>query len=194
MQNRDFDKSTKAAINYIKDLYAIYNNWELTLTAYSCGVSTVNKLLNRHLVKTYKEIYPFLQKETKDLVQAFVAMNYVYSYDNYGAVNLNPIINRDTILIDRKLKFEAINHVIKTSSKELIFLNPILNQETFPNNFTAFFPKGFGDKFIEFKDSIYFYQDSVMVEKGLTCQACIDALSWSTASHIPFVGLKKGEV
>jgi len=163
-ERKDFDKSTKAAINYIKDLYAIYNNWELTLTAYSCGVSTVNKLLNRHLVKTYKEIYPFLQKETKDLVQAFVAMNYVYSYDNYGAVNLNPIINRDTILIDRKLKFEAINHVIKTSSKELIFLNPVLNQETFPNNFTAFFPKGFGDKFIEFKDSIYFYQDSVMLK------------------------------
>lgn len=163
-ERRDFDKSTKAATLYLKDLYKIYNNWELTLTAYSSGVVTTTKLLNRHNAKTYKEIYPYLPEHTKDLVQAFVAMNYVYNYDSYGAVTLNPTIEVDTVLIDRELKFEAINHVINTSTKDINFLNITLNKSTFPSNYTAYLPKGKGEKFNEFKDSIYFYQDSVMLK------------------------------
>tara|TARA_B100000809_G_scaffold49028_1_gene43843 strand:- start:10084 stop:11580 length:1497 start_codon:yes stop_codon:yes gene_type:complete len=161
-ERSDFEKSTKAATLYIKDLYSMYNDWELTLTAYSCGVSSVNKLLNRYKAKKYKEIFPFLPTETKDLVQAFVAMNYIYNYDNYGAIDLNPIFNLDTIHIERKLQLEAINYVIGVKSKDLILLNPTLTREILPNNFKAFFPKGKGEIFIEFKDSIYFYQDSVI--------------------------------
>jgi len=161
-ERKDIEKSTIAATQYIKDLYTKYNNWELTLAAYSSGVVTVNKLLKRHSSKSYKDIYPHLPNETKELVQAFVALNYIYSYDNYGAVNLNPIIEVDTILIERKLQFEAINHVIKTKSADFKFLNPILNREAFPTNFNALFPKGTREKYNNFKDSIYFYQDSVM--------------------------------
>ncbi len=160
----DFEKSTKAATNYIKDLYLIYNDWELTLTAYSSGVSSVNKLLNRHKSTTYKEIHPYLPKETKDIVQAFVAMNYVYNYDNYGAVDLNPFFDVDTIKIKRKLQLAAINHVIGTKTKELLFINPTLTKEVFPNNFTAYIPKEMKEKIITFKDSIYFYQDSVILK------------------------------
>ena len=162
-ERKDFEKSTKAATIYLKDLYNMYNDWELTLTAYSSGVVTVNKLLARYSAKTYKEIYPHLPSETKDLVQAFVAMNYIYNYDSYGAVALNPIIEADTILIKRNLKFEAINHVIKTKSSNLKFLNHTLNKETFPTNFSALFPVGTKEKFLKFQDSIYLYQDSVML-------------------------------
>ncbi|MGB0887746.1 MAG: LysM peptidoglycan-binding domain-containing protein [Vicingaceae bacterium] len=163
-ERKDFKKSTKAATRYLKDLYQIYNNWELTLTAYSSGVVTVEKLLKRHQAKTYKEIYPFLPKQTKELVQAFVAMNYIYNYDTYGAVALNPTIEADTVKIERKLKFEAVNHVIKTNNKDFKLLNPTLNKAIFAANYVAYFPKGIGEKFTEMKDSIYFYQDSVLLK------------------------------
>jgi membrane-bound lytic murein transglycosylase D len=163
-ERRDFTKSTKAATLFLKDLYYIYNDWELTLSAYSCGVTTVNKYLSRSTEKTYQAIYPYLPEETRDLVQAFVAMNYIYNYDDFGAVQINPLIEADTIHIDRKLLYAAINHVIKTNSADLNFLNPVINQETFPNNFTAYFPKGSKEKFIAFEDSIYFYQDSVLLK------------------------------
>ena len=64
--------------------------------------------------------------------------------------------------IDRILKIEAINKVIGTQTKELKFLNPTLTKETFPDNYIALFPKGVGEKFKLFKDSIYYYQDSVI--------------------------------
>jgi len=163
-ERKDFEKSTKAATLYLKDLSEMYNNWELTLTAYSSGVVTTTKLLNRHNAKSYHEIYPYLPKETQDLVQAFVAMNYVYSYDSYGAVALNPTIEADTIKIDRKLKFEAVNYVLATKTTNLQFLNPSLNKTVFPTGYMAYFPKGKGEKFNTLKDSIYFYQDSVMLK------------------------------
>jgi membrane-bound lytic murein transglycosylase D len=163
-ERRDLKKSTKAATAYLKDLHQKYNDWELTLTAYSSGVVTVNKLLKRHHATTYHEIYPYLPSETKDFVQAFVAMNYIYKYDSYGAVQLNPVINVDTITIDRKLKYEAIEKVIRTKPRNIALLNPVVNQETFPNNYTAYFPKGTKEKFILMKDSIYFYQDSILLK------------------------------
>lgn len=162
-ERRDFDKSTKAAAAYLNYLYKKYNNWELTLAAYSSGVVNVNKLLKRQAASTYQEIYPFLPEQTREFVQAFVAMTYVYNYDDYGAVKINPEISVDTILIERKLKYEAINEIIKTKSKDFTFLNVSVNRETFPANYLAIFPKGSKDKFIKMKDSIYYYQDSILL-------------------------------
>lgn len=163
-ERKDFKKSTQAAAAYIKDLHHIYNNWELTLAAYSSGVVNVNKLLKRYNAKTYKAIADHLPTETKDFVQAFVAINFIYSYDNYGAVTLNPTIEADTIIIERKLMMKAINDVIKTKSSDYHFLNPVLTTDVFPNNYAALFPKGKGEKFTTMKDSIYFYQDSVLLK------------------------------
>jgi len=163
-ERKDLNKSTVAAASFLSDLYAMYHDWELTLTAYSSGVVTVNKLLKRHSATTYKEIYHFLPEETKDFVQAFVAMNFIENYDNYGIVNLTPDLASDTILIEHKIRFEAINHVIGTNTKHLKFLNPTVLGETFPHNFMAYFPKGTKDNFIQYKDSIYFYQDSIMTK------------------------------
>ncbi len=161
-ERRDFKKSTKAATGYLKDLHTKYNNWELTLAAYSSGVVTINNLLNRHNASSYKQIATYLPEQTKGFVEAFIALTYVYSYDSYGAVQLNPIIMQDTINIDRKLKFKAVNDVIKTNSKSIAFLNPTLNKQVFAPNSIAYLPKGFGDKFNLLKDSIYFYQDSIL--------------------------------
>ena len=166
-ERRDFEKSTKAAILYIKDLYKKYNNWELTLTAYSSGVATTAKLLNRHNAKTYNEIYPYLPKDTRDLVQAYVAMNHLCGNYSFRTKILNPVIEIDTVLLDRALKFEALNHVIKTTSKNLKFLNPVLNNPFFPNNHIAYLPKGKGKEFIKYKDSIYSYQDSIIYKPNL---------------------------
>lgn len=163
-ERKDFEKSTKAATAYLKDLYKKYNNWELTLAAYSSGVVNITKLLKRHSASNYNEIEAYLPEATKDFVQAFVAMNYVYNYDSYGAVELTPKISADTINIDRKLKLQAVNDIIKSKSNDFMFLNPTLITEILPANFTAYFPKGTKTKFIEMKDSIYFYQDSILLK------------------------------
>ena len=59
-------KSSKAAVAYLKDLYAIYNDWMLVIAAYNCGPGNVNKAIRRSGGKTdYWDIYEYLPRETR---------------------------------------------------------------------------------------------------------------------------------
>ena len=142
-ERMDFEKSTKAATACLKDLHEMYNDWELTLTAYATGVVTVSKLLKRHAATTYKEIYPCLPTPTQDMVQAYVAMNYVYNYDTYGAIALNPVLETDTILIAKKVD-DKVSYFKKNICKKSIFKNLVYSYngslyENNENNLVAFF-------------------------------------------------------
>ena len=80
-ERRDPVKSTWAAVRYLKDLYNIYNDWNLVLAAYNCGPGNVNKAIRRAGGETdYWKIYPFLPKETRGYVPGFIAANYVMTY------------------------------------------------------------------------------------------------------------------
>lgn len=44
-ERRDPVRSTQAACRFLKDLYAIYNDWTLAIAAYNCGPGNVNKAM-----------------------------------------------------------------------------------------------------------------------------------------------------
>ena len=80
-ERRDPIKATWAAARYLKDMYAIYQDWNLVIAAYNCGPGTINKAIRRAGGKTdYWEIYNYLPKETRGYVPAFIAANYVMTY------------------------------------------------------------------------------------------------------------------
>ena len=62
----DPQKSTWAAVRYLKDLYTIYKDWNLVLAAYNSGPGNVNKAIRRAGGSTdYWEIYPFLPRNQR---------------------------------------------------------------------------------------------------------------------------------
>ncbi len=74
-------KATVAAAEHLKDLYDIYNSWELALAAYNSGPGNVNRAIRRAGgVRNYWAIWPFLPSETRGYVPAFIAVNYIFSY------------------------------------------------------------------------------------------------------------------
>ncbi|MCB0380818.1 MAG: LysM peptidoglycan-binding domain-containing protein [Flavobacteriales bacterium] len=158
----DLEKSTIAAAKYLKQLHLLYNDWELTLAAYTCGPSSINNLQQRKKVITYTDLYPFLNPNSRDIVPALTAYIYTYAKNSSNQIKINPLIEADTFYVESKLSFRAILDVININKKELLFLNPSVINEVFPANYLALLPKNTGFKMHQYCDSIYFYQDSVL--------------------------------
>ena len=92
-ERRDPVKASDAAARYLRDLYKIFGNWHLVIAAYNCGPENVNKAIRRsNGVKDYWHIYPYLPKETRGYVPAFIAANYIMNY--YCEHNICPMRTR----------------------------------------------------------------------------------------------------
>ena len=105
-ERRDPVRSTQAACRYLKDLYAIYNDWSLAIAAYNCGPGNVNKAIARSggNGRTFWDIYDYLPRETRGYVPAFIGASYAYAYHRQHGIELTeaPIpLATDTIRIDR---------------------------------------------------------------------------------------------
>ena len=105
-ERRDPVKSSYAAAHYLSDLYKIFGDWNLVIAAYNCGPDQINKAIHRsNGSRDYWQIYPYLPKETRGYVPAFIAANYIMTY--YCEHNICPMTTRlpaktDTIMVDRK--------------------------------------------------------------------------------------------
>ncbi|MBR0361224.1 MAG: transglycosylase SLT domain-containing protein [Paraprevotella sp.] len=127
-ERRDPIKSSYAAARYLKDLYNIFNDWTLAIAAYNCGPANVNKAIRRSGgQKDYWQIYPYLPKETRGYVPAFIAANYVMNYycdHNICPMNMTLPASTDTIMIHRDLHFEQLVAMCNVKEEEVKALNP----------------------------------------------------------------------
>lgn len=159
---KDFEQSTRAALQYLKDLKEQYPDWELTLAAYACGPITVNNLLNRNSATSYLEIYEGLPGSTRDIVPAVAALYWLWLKTKSAVKEPTFQYLSDTVRIMHKMEFKAIEKVAGIPEQKLRYFNPVVNGDYFPENFTALVPKGEGNNLKGLRDSIYTFQDSVL--------------------------------
>lgn len=136
-ERRDPYKSTIAACRYMGYLYKIYGDWNLVLAAYNSGPGNVNKAIRRSGgKKDYWEIRPFLPRETRGYVPAFIAVNYVMNYaPEHNLYPSKPAFmygQVDTLHICRESSLEQISLVTEVSIEQLQILNPSLKQNIIP--------------------------------------------------------------
>ncbi len=137
-ERRDPIKSTWAAAHYLKDLYNIYQDWNLVLAAYNCGPGTINKAIRRAGgQKDYWQIYNYLPKETRGYVPAFIAANYIMTY--YCEHGICPMESKmplatDTVQISKDLHLQQVAEVCKVDIDELRVLNPQYKKDIIPGN------------------------------------------------------------
>ncbi len=128
-QRCDPYKSTEAACKYFKYLYDIYQDWELVLAAYNCGPGNVNKAIRRSgYKKNYWQLWPYLPKETRGYVPAFIAVNYIMSYSReHNIIPAKPItafFNFDTLKVNDRISLDIIAENLDIDPKLLKVLNP----------------------------------------------------------------------
>ena len=74
-------KSAEAAARYLKDSYEIFGDWNLAIASYNCGAGNVNKAIRRSGGKrAFWDIWPYLPRETRGYVPAFVGALYTRTY------------------------------------------------------------------------------------------------------------------
>lgn len=174
-ERRDPVKSSYAAARYLRDLYKIYGDWSLVIAAYNCGPENVRKAIQRSNGKAdYWSIYPYLPRETKGYVPAFIAANYVMTY--YCDHNICPMrttlpAKTDTVTVTRDVHLKQIADVCGVSLDELRALNPqyrrdIVNGNSKPSAIRL--PISVVNSFISNEDSIYNYQaDQLFTRRSL---------------------------
>ncbi len=164
-ERRDPIKATQAAAKYLKDLYSIYNDWTLVIAAYNCGPAKVNQAIHRaEGSRDYWEIYPYLPKETRGYLPAFIAANYVMNY--YCEHNIRPMktrmpIGTDTIQVARDLHFRQIADLCQIDIEIVRALNPQYRTDVVPGYWqmsTLRLPNEKLNTLIDYKDSIYNYR------------------------------------
>ena len=160
---RDPVKSSYAAAHYLSDLYKIYGDWNLVIAAYNCGPEKINQAIHRSKQNDYWQIYPYLPRETRGYVPAFIAANYIMNY--YCEHNICPMLTElpaktDTVEIKRDLYFEQIAHGLGIDIDQIAALNPqyrrsMINGSWRPS--TLRLPAMLVTKFIDNEDAIYNY-------------------------------------
>lgn len=187
-ERRDPYKSTDAAVLYLKDLYAIYGDWNLVIAAYNCGPGNVNKAIARSGGKRdYWEIYNRLPRETRGYVPAFIAANYIMHY--YAEHNICPAqsssltVALDTVQINERIHFAQIAGVLDLSIDEIHRLNPQFKKEVIPGDFKAYalvLPTEKMYAFIDQNDTILNYKKEVY----FTHRSNTDPVLGGTASSV----------
>lgn len=165
-------KSTDAAARYLKDLYQIFGDWNLVIAAYNCGPNNVNKAIHRAGgSKDYWVIYPYLPRETRGYVPAFIAANYIMNY--YCEHNICPMKTRmpdasDTIMVNRNIHFDQIAAVCEVNREELRALNPQYRTDLVPGDVKPCIlrlPHAAVGTFIDAGDSIFNYKADELFTK-----------------------------
>ena len=171
-ERRDPIKATYAAVRYLKDLYAIYEDWNLVIAAYNCGPGNVNKAIHRANGATdYWEIYNYLPRETRGYVPGFIAANYIMTY--YCEHNICPMeaklpTGTDTIRINQDLHFQQITELCNIDIEAVRALNPQYKMDIIPGNSmpcTLRLPRENVSAFINTGDSIYAYRANELFKK-----------------------------
>ena len=188
-ERRDPIKASYAAANYLSDLYKVFGDWNLVIAAYNCGPDQINKAIHRSKgSKDYWQIYPYLPKETRGYVPAFIAANYIMTY--YCEHNICPMTTRlpaktDTIMVGRNVHLEQIASVCNIDIEQLRTLNPAYRRDIVPGatKLSAVrLPQTEVGKFIDLEDSIYAYNAEVLFSKRATVEVNDDVPTYTSKS------------
>jgi len=165
----DVEKAADAAARYMMDAYNIFGDWALAISSYNCGAGNVNKAIHRSGRRDFWSIYPYLPRETRGYVPAFVGAMYGMTYyKEYGIVPDPPMMpaQTDTFHINRNLHFEQIKDLVGVPVEMLRELNPQYIHDIIPGNEDVYvlkLPYNYSNAFLDVQDTIYTHRlDSLM--------------------------------
>jgi len=160
-ERMDPDKSTVAAIAYLKELHQMFGDWTTALAAYNCGEGRVARTIQSQHVNymdNFWDLYRRLPSETAFYVPKFLAvLHIIKNPEKYGFTLPEPDspIDVEKVTINRQAHLKDIASAIGVEPNLLIELNPELRQNvTPPTLYELRIPQGKSEVFASFEGSL----------------------------------------
>jgi membrane-bound lytic murein transglycosylase D len=151
-ERMDPEKSTRAAIEYLKELHSIFGDWATVLAAYNCGEGRVLKVIrsqNINYLDNFWDLYERLPQETARYVPRFLATLHILNNpETYGldVVSLDPPMAYETVDVNKQIHLKNVAKSISVDEKTLMDLNPELRYRILPgDNYRLRIPPGDSD-------------------------------------------------
>ena len=162
-ERRDPFLATKAACEYFQFLYSMFGDYNMVLAAYNGGPGTLNKAIRRSGGKRdYWEVRPFLPRETRGYVPAFIAVNYVMNYAKEHKIYPEApdyfFAETDTVMVTKRLDLYSLSAMLNVPLDEITFLNPMYRRHVIPptkDGYPLVLPKDKIGVFVSNEDDIY---------------------------------------
>jgi membrane-bound lytic murein transglycosylase D len=161
-------KSAEAAVQFLQDAYEIFGDWNLAIASYNCGAGNVNKAIRRAGGKRdFWSIWPYLPRETRGYVPAFVGALYTMRYYKEHGIRPEAVgmpVAVDTFYINKQLHLKQVSELTGAPLEELKDLNPQYRHEIIPGHEREYIlrlPYNYTNLFIEFEDSVYKHKADV---------------------------------
>jgi membrane-bound lytic murein transglycosylase D len=139
-ERMDIEKSTRAAIDYLKELHTMFGDWLTVLAAYNCGEGRIIRTIaSQHInyLDRFWDLYHKLPYETARYVPRFIATVLVirdpkkYGMD-LGAGKMSPL-SYETAEINKSMRLQDIAHKLDIPEETLNILNAELRHRITPN-------------------------------------------------------------
>jgi len=152
-ERMDPDKSTRAAIQYFKELHSFFGDWTTALAAYNCGEFRVQRVIRNQRVKyldNFWDLFVMLPRETARFVPRFIAtLLIINNPEQYGMdlPNPDPPMHYETVEINRPVKLSSLSQTLGLDSEMLAEYNPELRHQATPENqYELKVPAGYGEQ------------------------------------------------
>ncbi len=163
-ERMDPEKSTRAAIDYLKELHGIFGDWSTALAGYNCGEANVLRAIRKQKVSyldNFWDLYTRLPNETASYVPRFLAVLHILQDPEKHGFDLPPVDppqNFETVTINKQVHVKTIAKNIGYSYRELKDLNPELRKNVTPREpYTLKVPVGKAETLLAKLDDIPIY-------------------------------------
>ena len=122
----DLHRGTEAALKDLKRMYKAYENWELVLAGYNCGVGKLAIAMKRAKSKDFDRVKVFLPKQTQEYISKFIAFTYLMK--NYRAHNIKatlPLLDAQMVASVKVFNYISLSTVATVTGMPYEFIKEL---------------------------------------------------------------------
>lgn len=138
-ERMDPEKSTRAAVAYLKELHSYFGDWTTALAGYNCGEFRVQRVIKAQRINyldNFWDLYVMLPRETARFTPRFIATLTIISNPEKYGMNLpvpDPPLEYETITVSRPIKLSSLSQQLGLPAAKLADMNPELRHKSTPD-------------------------------------------------------------